>query len=61
MEGGNATLDEMIASTQRGLLVARFWYIRGVDPRTILFTGLSRDGTFLIEDGRIGRPKAHSP
>lgn len=53
MAGGDATLDEMIASTQRGLLVTRFWYIRSVDPRTILFTGLTRDGTFLIENGRI--------
>lgn len=56
MEGGDASLDEMIASTQRGLLVTRFWYIRGVDPRTILFTGLSRDGTFLIENGRVSYP-----
>jgi predicted Zn-dependent protease len=56
MEGANATLDEMIRSTQRGLLVTRFWYIRGVDPRTILNTGLSRDGTFLIENGRISYP-----
>jgi predicted Zn-dependent protease len=56
MSGGNATLDEMIRSTERGLLVTRFWYIRGVDPRTILFTGLTRDGTFLIEDGRVVHP-----
>lgn len=53
MAGGDASIEEMIRSTQRGLLVTRFWYIRGVDPRTILYTGLSRDGTFLIEDGRI--------
>jgi predicted Zn-dependent protease len=53
MAGGEATIEDMIASTERGLLVTRFWYIRGVDPRTILFTGLSRDGTFLIENGRI--------
>ncbi|MEX2049448.1 MAG: metallopeptidase TldD-related protein [Gemmatimonadota bacterium] len=56
MEGGNATLDDMIRSTERGLLVTRFWYIRGVDPRTILFTGLSRDGTFMIENGRVTYP-----
>jgi predicted Zn-dependent protease len=56
MEGGDATLDEMIASTERGLLLTRLWYIRGVDPRTILFTGLTRDGTFLIENGRITAP-----
>lgn len=56
MSGGTATLEEMIASTERGLLVTRFWYIRGVDPRTILFTGLTRDGTFLIEKGKVTRP-----
>lgn len=56
MQGGEETVESMIASTQRGLLVTRFWYIRGVDPRTILFTGLTRDGTFLIENGRVTRP-----
>jgi predicted Zn-dependent protease len=53
MTGGNASMEEMIRSTDRGLLVTRLWYIRPVDPRTILFTGLTRDGTFLIENGRI--------
>jgi predicted Zn-dependent protease len=53
MEGGDATVEDMIRSTERGLLLTRLWYIRGVDPRTILFTGLTRDGTFLIENGRI--------
>ena len=53
MAGGNSTIEEMIRSTERGLLVTRFWYIRPVDPRTILFTGLTRDGTFLIENGQI--------
>jgi predicted Zn-dependent protease len=56
MEGGDSSLEEMIASTERGILVTRFWYIRGVDPRTILFTGLTRDGTFLIEGGKVTRP-----
>ena len=55
MSGGTATTDEMIASTRRGLLVTRFWYIRPVDARTILYTGLTRDGTFLIENGKITR------
>lgn len=55
MSGGTATIDELIASTDRGILVTRFWYIRAVDPRTILYTGLTRDGTFLIERGRITR------
>jgi predicted Zn-dependent protease len=56
MAGGTSSVDEMIASTERGILVTRLWYIRGVDPRTILFTGLTRDGTFLIENGRVTRP-----
>ena len=55
MSGGDTSIEEMIASTQRGLLVTRFWYIRPVDPRTILYTGLTRDGTFLIENGKITR------
>ena len=55
MLGGEATLEDMIASTERGILCTRFWYIRGVDQRTILFTGLTRDGTFLVENGRITR------
>jgi predicted Zn-dependent protease len=53
MQGGNSSVEEMIRSTERVLLVTRLWYIRGVDPRTILYTGLTRDGTFLIENGRI--------
>jgi predicted Zn-dependent protease len=55
MSGGSSTMDEMIASTPRGLLVTRFWYLRPVDQRTILYTGLTRDGTFLIENGKITR------
>ncbi len=53
MTGGDATMEQMIASTPRGILVTRLWYLREVDPRTILYTGLTRDGTFLIENGRI--------
>jgi predicted Zn-dependent protease len=53
MSGGTATIEELIASTQRGVLVTRFWYIRSVDPRVLLVTGLTRDGTFLIENGKI--------
>ncbi|MCG3162474.1 MAG: hypothetical protein JMDDDDMK_03729 [Acidobacteria bacterium] len=48
-------LDEMIASTERGLLVSRFWYYRPVDMRTLTFTGLTRDGLWLIEGGKIKR------
>jgi predicted Zn-dependent protease len=52
---GSTTRDEMIRTTPRGILVTRFWYLRQVDPRTVLYTGLTRDGTFLIEDGKITR------
>ena len=55
MVGGTATTEEMIASTSRGILVTRLWYLRPVDPRTVLYTGLTRDGTFLIENGKITR------
>ena len=51
-----ATQAEMIASTTRGLLVSRFWYIRATDPRTAAVTGLTRDGVWLIENGKITRP-----
>jgi PmbA protein len=51
--GGDTSLEEMIASTPRGILVTRFWYIREVDPYAKIFTGMTRDGTFLIEDGAI--------
>jgi predicted Zn-dependent protease len=53
MAGGDATPEQMIASTPRGILVTRLWYLRQVDPRTVLYTGLTRDGTFLIENGKI--------
>jgi predicted Zn-dependent protease len=56
MEGGDASLDDLIADTQRGVLVTRTWYIRTVDPQTLLYTGLTRDGTFFIEDGKIAFP-----
>ncbi len=53
MEGGDATLEQLIDSTQRGILVTRTYYIRTVDPQTLLLTGLTRDGTFFIENGEI--------
>jgi predicted Zn-dependent protease len=53
IDGGKSSMDEMIASTERGILVTRLWYIRLVDPQSVLYTGLTRDGTFLIEKGRI--------
>lgn len=56
MEGGTATMEEMIKSTKRGLLVTFFWYIRPVDNMTLLNTGMTRDGLFLIENGEIVAP-----
>jgi len=56
MQGGDASLEDLIKDTKKGVLVTRFWYIRPVDPQTILFTGLTRDGTFYIENGKIMYP-----
>jgi predicted Zn-dependent protease len=56
MPGGDASLEDMIKSVKRGVLITRFWYIRPLNPRTIAVTGLTRDGTFLIENGKIARP-----
>jgi predicted Zn-dependent protease len=55
MEGpsGGRSLDDMIASTRRGLLLTCLWYIREVDPQTLLLTGLTRDGVYLVEDGEV--------
>lgn len=47
------TVDQMIASTERGILVTRLWYIREVDPYEKILTGMTRDGTFLIENGKV--------
>ena len=56
LRGGGKSLQDLIRSTERGVLITRFWYIRGLNPRTISYTGLTRDGTFLIEKGEISRP-----
>jgi predicted Zn-dependent protease len=56
MSGGDAPLEDLIGSVTRGVLITRFWYIRPLNPRTLTETGLTRDGTFLIENGRITRP-----
>jgi predicted Zn-dependent protease len=56
MDGGTAPIADLIAGTDRGVLVTRFWYIRPLDPQTLLFTGLTRDGLFLIEKGKVTRP-----
>jgi predicted Zn-dependent protease len=50
---GTASLDDMIASTERGLLLTCLWYIREVDPQTLLLTGLTRDGVYLVENGAV--------
>jgi predicted Zn-dependent protease len=51
--GGTASTDEMVACTERGLLLTCLWYIREVDPQTLLLTGLTRDGVFLVEEGEV--------
>ena len=56
MDGGDATLEDLIKDTKKGILVTRMWYIRNVDPQTLLYTGLTRDGTFFIENGKLKHP-----
>jgi predicted Zn-dependent protease len=56
MEGSDMSIEQMIKTTKRGLLVTFFWYIRAVDPPTLLNTGMTRDGLFLIENGEIAGP-----
>ena len=51
--GGEQTVDQMIASTERGILITRLWYIREVDPYEKILTGMTRDGTFLVENGKV--------
>lgn len=53
MTGGSASMADMIASTERGLLLTTLWYIREVDPAVLLLTGLTRDGVYLVEDGEV--------
>jgi predicted Zn-dependent protease len=54
--GGAADEDELVAPIERGIYVTRLWYVNPVHPKQTLLTGTTRDGTFLIEDGRISRP-----
>ncbi|HEU5057578.1 MAG TPA: metallopeptidase TldD-related protein, partial [Kofleriaceae bacterium] len=56
MAGGKGSLEDLVRSTRRGVLVTSFWYIREVDPQTMLYTGLTRDGVFWIENGAIAYP-----
>lgn len=53
IRGGQSSIEDMVASTQRGILVTRLWYIREVDPYEKIMTGMTRDGTYLVEDGRV--------
>ena len=56
MAGGDKSIADLVKGTQKGILVTRTWYIRMVDPQTVLLTGLTRDGTFYIENGQIKHP-----
>ena len=56
LTGGTKTTDEVIAGCERGILVTHFFYLRSLEPRTVLYTGLTRDGAFLIEKGKVTRP-----
>jgi predicted Zn-dependent protease len=56
MAGGDKSTADLVRGTQKGVLVTRTWYIRMVDPQTVLLTGLTRDGTFYIENGQIKHP-----
>jgi predicted Zn-dependent protease len=53
LSGGSATYEDLIKGVKRGVLITRFWYVRWLDPQALLVTGLTRDGTFLIEDGQV--------
>ncbi len=53
VETGSGTIDDLVAGTERGLLVTSLWYIRLVDPQSLLLTGLTRDGVYLVENGEI--------
>ena len=54
--GDAASVDELVAPIERGIYVTRLWYVNTVREKETLLTGMTRDGTFLIEDGRIARP-----
>lgn len=56
LEGGKATREELIKGVKRGVLITRLWYLRSLDPQTLLVTGLTRDGVYLIENGAVTRP-----
>jgi predicted Zn-dependent protease len=53
VEGGTGSVEDLVAGTERGLLLTCLWYIREVDPQTLLLTGLTRDGVYLVEGGEV--------
>jgi predicted Zn-dependent protease len=53
VDGGAGSIDDLVAGTERGLLLTCLWYIREVDPQTLLLTGLTRDGVYLVENGEV--------
>jgi predicted Zn-dependent protease len=53
MTGGNSSVEKMIAGSKRAILLTRVWYVREVDPTAKIVTGMTRDGTFLVEDGKV--------
>ncbi len=56
LDGGKASLDDLVKGVKRGVLITRFWYLRSLDPQTLMVTGLTRDGTYLIENGAVAGP-----
>lgn len=56
VQGGDTSLEEMIRMTDKGVLLSRVWYVRTVDPETVLLTGMTRDGTFFVENGKVAFP-----
>ena len=56
MPGDGKSLEELIGDVEDGVLITRLWYLRMVQPQTLLYTGLTRDGTFAIQDGKVAHP-----
>ncbi|OZH52290.1 hypothetical protein AFK68_25315 [Hydrocoleum sp. CS-953] len=56
MQGSEQSLPDLISQTERAILVNRSWYVRYVNPRTLEVTGMTRDGTFWVEDGKVAYP-----
>lgn len=56
MQGGKSTLEELTSSVKKGILVTRFWYTNLIDPMTLTITGMTRDGTYLIKNGKVVKP-----